>query len=70
MFADDAAEDGPTFDPLSGEVGDRVIGPGRMELAAAMGSPSVVVGHDRPQILWGAKRLVVPLTCSDEEGQP
>src|ERR1035438_1776090 len=44
---------GPAIDPLPGEVGDRVIGPGRAEFAAAMGSPSVVVpgilGQDQPQ---------------------
>ena len=45
---------GPAFDPFLGEVGDRVVGPGRAELAAAMGASSVVVGHirgqDRPQM--------------------
>ena len=38
-----------------GEVRERVIGPGRAELPAAMGPPSVVVGRvlvqDRPQML-------------------
>ena len=48
------AEDGPTLDPLSGEVGGRVVGPWRPELPAAMGAPSVVVGRvvgqDQPQM--------------------
>jgi hypothetical protein len=35
---------GPAFDPLVGEVGDGMVGPGRVELAAAVGSSSVVVG--------------------------
>jgi hypothetical protein len=35
---------GPAPDPLHGEVGGRVVGPRRAELAAAMGAPSVVVG--------------------------
>jgi hypothetical protein len=43
VFVDEAAEDGPALDPLLGEVGDGVFGPGRAELAAAMGSSSVVV---------------------------
>jgi hypothetical protein len=54
ILADEAAEDRAAFDPLLGEVGDRVIGPGRVELEAAMGPPSVVVGRvlvqDRPQM--------------------
>ena len=37
VFADKAAKDGPTPDSLLGEVGGRVVGPGRVELAAAMG---------------------------------
>jgi hypothetical protein len=54
VFAEEAAENGPALDPLPGEVGDRVIGPGRAELAAAMGSSPVVVGRvggqDQPQM--------------------
>jgi hypothetical protein len=54
IFAEEAAEDGPTPDPRLGEVGGRVVGPGRAELSAAMGAPSVVVGRilgqDRPQV--------------------
>src|SRR5689334_19334714 len=34
IFADEAAEDGPALDPRLGEVGDRVVGPGRTELTA------------------------------------
>jgi hypothetical protein len=37
VFVDDATEDGPALDPLPGEVGDGVVGPGRVQLAAAMG---------------------------------
>jgi hypothetical protein len=37
VFVDEAAEDGPTLDPLPGKVGDRVVGPGWLELEAAMG---------------------------------
>jgi hypothetical protein len=54
IFVEEAAEDGPALDPLLGEVGDGVIGPGRAEFAAAVGSLSVVVpgitGEDRPQV--------------------
>jgi len=39
---------------LLGEVGDWVVGPGRAELAAAMGASSVVMGlvfgKDQPQM--------------------
>jgi hypothetical protein len=38
VFADEAAEDGLALDPLAGQVGDRVVRPGRVQLAAAMGS--------------------------------
>jgi hypothetical protein len=41
---EEAADDGSALDPHLGEVSDRVIGYGRMELAAAMGSSAVVVG--------------------------
>ncbi len=51
---DKAAEDGPAFNPLLGEIGERVIGSGRAELTAAMGPPPVVMtlvlGQDRPQM--------------------
>jgi hypothetical protein len=51
---DEAAEDAPTLDPLLGQVGDGVVGLGRLHLKGAMGSPSVVVslvpGQDRPQM--------------------
>jgi hypothetical protein len=43
--------DRPTLDPFPGKVGDRVVGPGRAELAAAMGAPPVVM-------VW------VPTTCA------
>jgi hypothetical protein len=41
---DEAAEDGSALDALPGQVRNGVIWPGRVEFAAAMGSPSVVVG--------------------------
>ncbi len=44
VFVDEAAEDGPTLDAFQRQVRDRVIWPRRVESAAAMGSPSVVVG--------------------------
>jgi hypothetical protein len=37
VFVEEAAKDGPTLDPLLGEVGDEVVGPGRAEFAAAVG---------------------------------
>src|SRR6185312_12126101 len=40
IFTDEAAEDGPALDARLGEVGDRVVGPGRTELTAAMGTSS------------------------------
>jgi hypothetical protein len=43
IFAEEAAEDGATLDSRLGEVGGRAVGPGRAELAAAMGTSSVVV---------------------------
>ena len=54
VFVEETAEDGPTFDPLLGKVGDGVVGPGRAEFAAALGALSVVAagisGEDRPQV--------------------
>ena len=44
VFADEAAEDGTALDLLLGEVRDRVVGAGRVEMAAAVGAASVVVG--------------------------
>jgi len=56
IFAEEAAEDGPTLYPLLGEVSGRMIGPGWAELAAAMGPPPVVVGRvlvqGGPQMPW------------------
>ena len=53
VFVDEAAEDGLALDPLLGEVRDGVVGPGRAELAAAMGPAPVVMsrvlGQDVPQ---------------------
>jgi hypothetical protein len=37
ILVDEAAEDRPTLDPLTGEVRERVIGPGRAEMPDAMG---------------------------------
>jgi len=57
VFAEEAAEDGPALDPLLGKVNGRVVGPGWVELAAAMGASAVVVGlvlgQDRPQMPLG-----------------
>jgi hypothetical protein len=54
VLPDQAAEDGPALDPLPGEAGDGVIGPGRAQVAAAVGSSSVavgrVLGQDRVQM--------------------
>jgi hypothetical protein len=54
VFVDEATEDGPTLDSRLGKVRDRVIGPGRAELAAAVRAPPVVmglvVGQDRPEM--------------------
>ena len=51
---DEAAKDGPALDPRLEEVCGRVIGPGRAELAAAVGSPPVlmrlILGQGRPQV--------------------
>jgi hypothetical protein len=51
---DEAAEGSPALDPLLGEVSDRVVGPRRPELPAAMGAPPVVVGRvvgqDQPSV--------------------
>ena len=54
------------LDPLPGEIGDRVIGPRRAELAAAMGPPPVavglVLGQDGPQ-MPSPKISIRPVTC-------
>ena len=54
VFVDEAAEDGPALDPLMGEVGDGVVGSRRVQLTAAVGSSSVVVG-----LVLGQDRLQV-----------
>ena len=46
------------LDLLLGEIGGRVVGPGRAELAAAMGSPSVVVA-----LVLGRDQLQMPLAA-------
>jgi hypothetical protein len=43
VLVGEAAEDRPALGPLLGEVGDEEVRPGQAKLAAAMGSPSVVV---------------------------
>jgi hypothetical protein len=43
VFVGEAAEDRSALDPFLGEVGGGVIGPGRVQPAAAMGSSSVGV---------------------------
>ena len=54
VFVDEAAENGPALDPLPGEVGDGVVRTRRVQLAAAVGPASVVVGlvlgQDRAQV--------------------
>ena len=54
VFADEAAEHRSALDSLLGEIGDRVVGTGRVELAAAVGTMSVVaglvLGQDRQQM--------------------
>jgi hypothetical protein len=44
ILVEEAAEDGPALDLGQGEASDRVIGYGRVEVAAAMRSPAIVVG--------------------------
>ena len=56
ILVDEGAKDRPPLDPLMGEVRNRVIGPGRAELAAAMGPPPVVIG-----LVLGQDRRQVPL---------
>ena len=62
------------LDPLLGEVRDRVIGPGRAELAAAMRSPSVVMalvlGQDRPQMSFAEDQHPVGDLGPDGEHEP
>jgi hypothetical protein len=43
ILVEEAAEDGSALDPHLGEVSDRVIGHGRVQLAAAMRSSAVLV---------------------------
>jgi hypothetical protein len=48
VFVDQAAQDGSACDRFVVAVGDRGVWPGRVELATAVGSPTVVVsgvGH-------------------------
>jgi hypothetical protein len=56
VLVDEAAEDGPTPDPLLGQVGGRVVGPRRAEFAAAVGAPPVVMG-----LVLGQDRSQMPL---------
>lgn len=44
VFVDEAAEDGAAVDMFQRQVREGVIWPARVELAAAMGPPPVVVG--------------------------
>jgi len=48
VLVDEAAEDRPTLEPLLGEVGDRVVGPGRAELPAAVGAGVPLVADQVP----------------------
>jgi hypothetical protein len=69
VLVDQATEDWPTLDPLLGKVDDRVVGPGRAELAAAMGTPTVVLalvpGQDSPQVPLAEKEHPVGDLCPD-----
>ncbi len=49
VLVNEAAEDRLTLDPLPGKVDDRVVRPGRAELAAAM--------------VWGSKMRFSWMTC-------
>ena len=60
VLVDQATEDRPTLDPLPGKVDDRVVGPGRAELAAAMGTPTVVMAL----VLCVPRISSVAVTCS------
>ena len=40
----EVAEDGPALDPHLGEISDKVIGYGQVELTSAMRSPAVAAG--------------------------
>ena len=54
VFVDDATEDGPCLlDPLPGEVGDGVVGPGRVQLAAAMGPARLTEIESEIQMEYG-----------------
>ena len=54
ILVDEASEGRTTLDALLGQVGRRLAGPGRTEMAAVMRTASVVValvlGQDRPQV--------------------
>jgi hypothetical protein len=45
VFVEEAAEDGSAPDLRLGEIGDRMVGPGRAEVASTVGSAPVVVGR-------------------------
>jgi hypothetical protein len=47
VFVDETAEDRLAPDPLLGEVGDGVVGPRRVQLAAMGSSPVVMAGRTR-----------------------
>jgi len=74
VFVEEAAEGGPAQDSLLGEVGNRVVGPGRVELAAAVGASSVVVslivGQDRPQMPLAEDQHPVGDLRPDGEHEP
>src|SRR5258708_39560730 len=57
VLVDEAAENGPALDALPGQVRDRVIWPGRAQVAAAMGTSSLVVG-----LVLAQDRLQMPLS--------
>jgi len=71
VFVDEAAEDGPALDPFLGKAGECVIGPGRAELAAAVGTTSVlmglVLGQDRRQVPFAGDEHPVGDLCPGRE---
>jgi hypothetical protein len=63
VFVEEAAEDGPTPDPVLGEIGGGMVRPGRVQLAAAVGSSPVVapgvLGQDAAQVAFAEDQHLV-----------
>jgi hypothetical protein len=62
------------LDPLLGKVGDRMVGPGRAELEAAVGAPPVVMGlvpaENRPQVPFAENEHPVGDLGRDGDHEP